>query len=317
MQNRVTKLLGIKYPIIQGGMVYIGKPPLSTAVSEAGGLGTIAAGGLTLEQFAQEIDRAKELTKNPFGANIPLVIENVPEYIRIAIEKQVPVVILSAGKPDKYIPALKGNGIKVMQVVPNVSMARKVEMAGVDAVIAEGFEGGGHMGHDELTTMVLIPQVVDAVKIPVIAAGGIADTRGFVAAMALGAEGVQLGTAFAASLESPAHENFKNAIYQADDKATVVTGRSMGMLVRDIKNDFTAQVLELERKGASREELLEFIGTGRAPRALLDGDMTGGSAMSGQIAGMIAGPKSVKEIIDGMVGGAEGILDKLQMLRKI
>ncbi len=315
MKTRVTDILGTKYPIVQGGMVYISKAPLTTAVSEAGGLGTIAAGGLTVEQLRKEIEIARKLTNKPFGVNIPLLTEFAADLVQVTIDMLVPVVILSAGKPDKYIPLLKSKGIKVMQVVATVSMAKKVEEAGVDAVIAEGFEGGGHMGLDELTTMVLIPQVVDAVNIPVIAAGGIADSRGVVAALALGAEGVQIGTAFAVTEESPAHVDYKNAIIQAGDRATVVTGRSFSMMVRAIKNNFTRQILELEKKGASKEEILEYIGTGRSSGALLYGDMEEGSVMSGQIAGMIKDIKRVQDVIEEIICGMEKVIGKLQMIK--
>ena len=315
MQNRVTELLGIKYPILQGGMIHISRGPLAIAVSKAGGLGTIAAGGFTAEELAKEIDLVRRATDKPFGVNIPLLVESAPELVQVSIDKRVPVVILSAGKPDKYIPRLKSEGIKVMQVVANVFMAKKVEAAGVDAVIAEGFEGGGHMGADELTTMVLIPQVVDAVSIPVIAAGGIADARGFIAALALGAEGIQIGTAFAAAAESPAHENYKKAIINADDRATVITGRSMKELVRDIKNKFTEQTLELEKNGATKEELLKFIGSGRSYAALMKGDIENGSAMSGQIAGMITEIKSVQDIFDEIFIGMEKVKGRLQAIK--
>lgn len=313
MSNRVCDLLGIEYPIVMGGMIWIGSAPFAAAVSNAGALGMLAAGHLSPDELRQEIRKARELTGRPFGVNMPLLVPWSADWVAVAIEERVRAVFTSAGNPRRFTPTLKQAGIAVVHVVSTVRMASKAEEAGVDAVVAEGFEAGGHNSFEELSTMVLVPQVVDAVNVPVIAAGGIADARGFVAALALGAEGIQMGTRFAATVESTAHPNFKQAILAAGDTDTVITGRRVGP-VRVIKNKLASEVLEMEAKGSSEGELLTFIGPGRSKMAMVDGDVENGSAMSGQIAGMIREMVTVKEVVDAIVSGAPAISQRVAEL---
>lgn len=305
-KNRICELLGIKYPILQGGMVWISSRELGAAVCNAGGLGVIR-GTVSRQHVLEEIKGMRELTDKPFGINVPLIDPMSEEVLKLIAEVKVEVVITSAGNPGKNTKWLKAAGIRVLHVVPSVRMAKKAAEAGVDAVIAEGYEAGGHNGVDEITTMALIPQVVDAVNIPVVAAGGIADARGMIAAFALGAEGVQLGTRFIATKECIAHPKAKEAILNAPDNSTVITGRSHAP-VRMIKNKLSELILQKEQTGASHEELLEFIGSGRTRAALIEGDVEDGSLMAGQIAGMIRDIKSVKEVIDDLVNGAGGVM---------
>lgn len=300
MKNRVCELLGIEYPIVMGGMVWIGKASFAAAVSNAGALGMVAAAHLSAEDLRQEIREVRALTQKPFGVNMPLLMPWAGDWIDVVIEERVPAVFTSAGNPQRYTQWLKDAGIAVVHVVSTARMASKAELAGVDAVVAEGFEAGGHNSFDELSTMVLVPQVVDAVKIPVIAAGGIADSRGFVAALALGAEAIQMGTRFLATVEATVHPNFKRAVLAAGETDTVVTGRRVGP-VRIIKNKLARQVLELEAQGVSDAELLAFLGHGRSKLASIDGDVENGSVMSGQIAGMIQELTTVKDLVDSII----------------
>ena len=298
MQTEVTKLLGIKYPIIQGGMAWVAEHHLAAAVSEAGGLGLIGAANAPAEWVREEIRKAKELTDKPFGVNIMLMSPYADDVAKVVAEEGVKVVTTGAGNPGKYLASWKEAGICVIPVVASVALAKMMERAGVDAVVAEGTESGGHIG--ETTTMVLVPQVVDAVKIPVNAAGGIADGRGIAAAFMLGAKGVQLGTRFVASKEAVVHQNYKDYIVKAKDIDTRVTGRSTGHPVRVLRNAVTKEYLELEKKGASFEEL-ESLTVGGLRRAVQEGDTKTGSLMSGQIAGMIRDIPTCQEIIDRLV----------------
>ena len=317
MKTRITEILGIEHPIILGGMVYISKAPLTVAVSKAGGLGTIAAGGMAPDELEKEIDKVIGLTDKPFGVNIPLLDKAADELIKITLKKDVRVIILSAGKPDKYIQRIKEAGKKILQVIPSAYAAKKVEQAGADAVIASGYEAGGHLGHDELTTLALIPQVVDAVSIPVVAAGGIADARGFIAALALGAEGIQLGTAFAAAQESPAHIHYKRALLAADDRSTTVIGRGYGTLIRTLHNDLSNKIEEMAKKGVPPDEIRNFIQAGRTKRALVDGEIEAGTPVCGQIVGLVKEISSAQEVMDALTTGQKDVLIRLQKLAKL
>jgi len=311
IKTRVTELLGIEYPIIQGGMAWVATHELAAAVSQAGGLGIIAAGNAPKEVIRNEIREVKKLTNKPFGVNIMLLSPFVDEVVDTVLEEGVSVVTTGAGNPGKYLERFKEKNIKVIPVVPSVALAKRMEKEGVDAVIVEGTESGGHIG--ELTTFALVPQVVDAVNIPVIAAGGIADARGFVAAFALGAEGVQMGTRFVLSTEAKVHENYKNLLLKAKDRDAIVTGRTTGHPVRVIKNKFTREFLELEKQNAPLEELDKF-GAGKLRLAVVEGDVEQGSVMSGQIAGLINDIKPCKEIIEGICSEAETVIKNLSKM---
>lgn len=311
MKTRITKLLNIEYPILQGGMAWVATHELAAAVSEAGGLGVIAAGNAPGEVIRDEIDRLKELTNKPFGVNIMLLSPFAEDIVDIVCEEGVPVVTTGAGNPGKYIEKFKQHGIKIIPVVPTVSLARRLEKLGVDALIVEGTEAGGHIG--ELTTLVLVPQVVDAVNIPVIAAGGIGDSRGFLAALSLGAEGVQLGTRFVCSTEARVHQNYKEKIIESKDRDALVTGRSTGHPVRVLKNKFTKEFLDLEKQGVDFETL-EKLGVGRLRKAVQEGDVDNGSLMAGQISGLINDVKSCKEIIEDMVFSTDKVRGRLSSL---
>ncbi len=311
IKTRVTELLGIEYPIIQGGMAWVATHELAAAVSEAGGLGIIAAGNAPKEVVRDEIRAVKKMTNKPFGVNIMLLSPFVDEVVDTVLEEGVPVVTTGAGNPGKYLERFKERNIKVIPVVPSVALAKRMEKEGVDAVIVEGTEAGGHIG--ELTTFALVPQVVDAVSIPVIAAGGIADARGFVAAFALGAEGVQMGTRFVLSTEAKVHENYKNMLLKAKDRDAIVTGRTTGHPVRVIKNKFTREFLELEKQNVPLEELDKF-GAGKLRLAVVEGDVEQGSVMSGQIAGLINDIKPCKEIIEGICSEAETVIQNLSKM---
>ena len=301
--NEICKLLNIKYPIFQGGMAWIGTAELASAVSNAGGLGIIGAGHMPPDILRAEIHKAKQWTDKPFGVNIMLMSPFVKEVMQVVVEEKLAVVTTGAGNPGEYIPALKEVGTKVIPVVASVALAKRLERIGVDAVIAEGTESGGHIG--DITTMALVPQVVDAVNIPVIAAGGIGDSRGIAAAFALGANGVQIGSRFVVSEECIAHENYKILVLKAKDRSTVVTGRSTGHPVRVISNKMTREYAELEANNATVEELEKF-GAGRLNMATHKGDVENGSVMIGQICGMFQEIKPVKTIIEDLVGGLEG-----------
>lgn len=305
METRVSKLLGIKYPVIQGGMAWVAEHHLAAAVSNAGGLGIIAAGGAPTEMVRQEIRELKKLTDKPFGVNIMLMNPNSSELAKMLVEEEVPVVTTGAGSPEPFMQMWKEAGMKVIPVVASVALARRMEKYGADAVVAEGAEAGGHIG--ELTTMVLVPQVVDAVNIPVIAAGGVADGRGMAAAMMLGAQGVQIGTRFVASKECICHENFKEKIIKAKDIDTVVTGRTTGHPIRVLRNQMSRQYLKMEKEGKTAEEL-EVLTLGSLRKAVVEGDLKGGSFMAGQSAGLVKEQQSCKDIIEDIVEKAQTLL---------
>lgn len=305
MKTKITELLGIEKPIIQGGMAWIATASLAAAVSNAGGCGLIAGGGAPADVIEQEIKKAKSLTDKPFGVNIMLMSPFAEDLIKLCIKERVAVVTTGAGNPAVYIPDLKAAGIKVIPVVPSVALAKRMERAGADAVVCEGMEAGGHIG--SLTTMTLVPQVVDAVSIPVIAAGGIADGRGMAAAFMLGAQGVQVGTRFLVAEECEIHENFKAAVIDAKDTGTVVTGTFTGHPVRTIKNKNARIMLDAEKNGATVEEF-EKLGSGSLRAAAKDGDEEKGSFMAGQIAGMITKQQPALEIIDDIINGAQKLL---------
>jgi enoyl-[acyl-carrier protein] reductase II len=308
LKSELCQLLNIKYPILQGGMAWVATAELAAAVSNAGGLGLMGAGHMPPDPLRAEIRKAKALTSKPFGVNIMLMSPFVREVMQVVVEERVPVITTGAGNPAEYIPALKEIGSKVIPVVASVALARRLERTGVDAIIAEGMESGGHVG--EITTMALVPQVVDAVNVPVIAAGGIGDSRGLVAAFALGAKGVQIGTRFVAAEECVAHQKYKEAVLKAKDRSTVVTGISTGHPVRIIDNKLAREYAELERKGAPPEEL-DRLGAGKLKAAARDGDMEYGSVMIGQVAGLIDSIKPVNEIMQEIVNGVPKIIAEL------
>lgn len=300
--NRVCELLGIEYPIIQGGMAWVATAELAAAVSNAGGLGLIAAGGAPSDVVREQIKKARTLTDKPFGVNVMLMSPFADEVMQVILEERPAVVATGAGNPGKYIEDLKSAGIKIMPVIASVAMAKRMEKAGADAIIAEGTEAGGHIG--ELTTMVLTPQVADAVSIPVISAGGYADSRGTRAAFALGADGIQVGTRFLCATECLAHENYKNAVLKAKDRDAVVTGRSTGAPVRALKNKLTKEYQRLEKEGASFDEI-EALGVGGLRRAFQEGDVEMGSLMAGQSAAMVNKIEPCADIIKDFFNGVE------------
>ena len=304
----LNKLLNIKYPIIQGAMANIATAEFAACVSQCGGLGIIATGSLSAEQTRIEIHKCKHLTNQPFGVNIMLMNPYASEIVDVIIEEGVPVVTTGAGNPGAYMAKFKEAGIKVFPVVPSVGLAKRMERAGADALIVEGGESGGHVG--EMTTMALVPQVVDAVNIPVIAAGGIADGRGMIAAFALGACGVQVGTCLLVADECPIHENYKEAVIKAKDTDTVVTGKSVNTPVRSLKNQMTREYLKLESHIESREEL-EKLTLGGLRKAVHDGDVKTGSVMMGQIAGMIQEKKPMQQILNEMMESTEAVYQSL------
>ncbi|MDD2533888.1 MAG: enoyl-[acyl-carrier-protein] reductase FabK [Eubacteriales bacterium] len=292
--NRLTQILGTEYPLIQGGMAWVANASLAAGVSNGGGLGLIAGGSMLPDMLREEIRKCRKLTDMPFGVNIMLMSPNAAALAQVVIEEQVAVVTTGAGSPGKYIDGWKAAGIKVIPVVASVANAKRVESFGADAVVAEGTEAGGHIG--DLTTMVLVPQIVDAVRIPVIAAGGIADGRGIAAAVMLGASGVQVGTRFLVCDECTIHDNYKNMVIDARDIDTLVTGRSGGHPVRSLKNKLTRRLLDLEKNGASFEEL-EEITVGSLRRAVQEGNLEEGSFMAGQSAGLVKKRQTAREII--------------------
>jgi enoyl-[acyl-carrier protein] reductase II len=301
----ICSLLGISYPIIQGGMAWIADSSLASAVSNAGGLGIIGAGNNTPENVRKEIKRAKELTDKPFGVNIMLLSENAEEVAKIVCEEGVKVVTTGAGNPGKYMEMWKQHGVVVIPVVASVALAKRMERSGADMVIAEGCEAGGHIG--ELTTMTLVPQIADAVNIPVIAAGGIGDGRGMAAAFMLGAKGVQVGTRFLVANECTVHENYKKKVIDAKDIDSVVTARSTGHPVRVLRNKLSREFVTLEKQYASLEEI-EKLGSGALRKAVVEGDVDTGSVMAGQIAALIKKQESCEEIILDLVNGAEKVI---------
>lgn len=304
MKKDICSILGIKYPIFQGGMAWVSESTLVAAVSNAGGLGIIAGANAPANYIREQIRKTKELTDKPFGLNIMLLSENADELAEMAIEEGVKVITTGAGNPGKYMEKWKNANITVIPVVASVALAKRMERCGADAVIAEGCESGGHVG--KLTTMALLPQVVDAVDIPVIGAGGIGDGRGIAAAFVLGASGVQVGTIFLASEECQIHENYKNAVIKSKDIDTVVTGRCTGHPVQVLKNKLAKEYLKLENGNADLEKL-EELGKGALKKAVVDGDVDNGSLMAGQISGMVKKIQSVKDIIEEMFNEYEDI----------
>ena len=307
LKTELCDLLEIEKPIIQGGMAWVATGELAAAVSSSGGLGIIGAGNAPADVIEKEIEKVKELTDKPFGLNIMLLSPFADDIIELAIEKKVPVITTGAGNPGKHVKRFQDVGSIVIPVVPSVALARRMERLDVDAVIVEGTEAGGHIG--ELITMALVPQVVDAVDIPVIAAGGVADGRGLAAVLALGAKGVQIGTRFACSEESTASMEFKKAIVGARDRDAVVTGRSTGHPVRNLKNKLTKELDQLESQGVDPKKI-EEIGSGKLRDAVIDGDVKEGSVMAGQISGMISEIKSVKEIIEEILVHTENTIKR-------
>jgi len=316
-KTRICHLLGIEYPIIQGAMAWVAGAELAAAVSNAGGLGVISPNaGKALnvdwvENLHSQIRKASSLTDKPFGVNLPLRVRKVKELIDVVIQQRVSVVVTSVGDPVSYTYYLKDAGIKVLHLVASVKHATRAEACGVDAVIAEGYEAGGHSGFDELSTFVLVPQVVDAVKIPVVAAGGIADARGFIAALALGAEGIQMGTRFLASQECIAHQKAKEAVVKASDTDTVITCRKLGPR-RTLRNELTARLTEMESAGASAHDIEAFLGTGRARKGEIDGDLVDGEVYCGAIAGMITEVVSAGEIVQSIIRDSEVVMTRLK-----
>jgi enoyl-[acyl-carrier protein] reductase II len=308
LKTRLCEILGIEYPILQGGMAWIADAELAAAVSNAGALGIIAGGSRSAQELREEIRKCKELTDRPFGVNIMLMMPNAEEIIKVCLEEEVPVVTTGAGNPGKYIPAFKEKGIKVIPVVASDALAKRMERIGVDAVIAEGMEAGGHIG--KLTTMVLIPSIVRAVKIPVIAAGGIALGEQAAAAFALGAEGIQVGTRFLAAKECNVHPKYKEKILKARFNQVTVTGITTGHPVRLIENKLTRKFAELEFYGAPKEEL-EELGRGRLRLAAEQGDVEWGSVMAGQVVGYVNKEETAQEIIQDIMEGAERTLKSL------
>jgi len=311
-KTEICELFGIKYPIILGGMLWIGRADLVAAVSEAGGLGLMGAGGMQIDEIASEIELIKEKTGKPFGVNIPLVRPDSKEMINTAIEKGASVIATSAGSPEKFTRMIRNKGCRVIHVVANLKFAKKSAEAGVDAVAAEGYEAGGHNGRDEITTMALIPQIAKKVNVPVIAAGGISDGRGFVAALALGAKGVQMGTRFLATYEAAAHEKYKATVIGMGDSDTCITGRTTIGPTRAIKNKLTEMIITAEKDGASPEKLFELIGEGRSVMACIEGNCEDGSMYCGQIGGNIKKLKSAGQVVEDIILEAKTVVTSLQ-----
>ncbi len=305
MKTEITELLGIQYPIIQGGMAWVAERHLAAAVSNAGGLGLIGAANAPAEWVREQIREAKKMTDKPFGVNIMLMSPYADEVAKIVAEEHVKVVTTGAGNPEKYMDMWKEAGIKVIPVVASVALAKRMERCGADAVVAEGCEAGGHIG--ESTTMALVPQVADAVKIPVIAAGGIADGRGIAAAFMLGAKGVQMGTHFVVTDECIVHDSYKEKILKASDIDTRVTGRSTGHPVRALRNETTRKYLDMEKAGASFEEL-ENLTLGGLRKAVVDGDVRNGSVMAGQSAGMVKERMSCRQLIEKLAEETDALM---------
>ena len=307
MKTRITELLGIEYPIIQGGMAWVAESHLAAAVSAAGGLGLIGGANAPAEVIRNYIREVKAVTDKPFGVNVMLMSPYADEVAKVIVEEGVKVVTTGAGNPEKYMEMGKAAGIKVIPVVASVALAKRMERYGADAVVAEGTESGGHIG--EATTMTLVPQVVDAVSIPVIAAGGIGDGRGIAAAFMLGAEAVQMGTRFLVAKECTVHQNYKDRVLKAKDIDSTVTGRTHGHRVRCLRNQMTREYVKLENEGKSFEEL-EYLTLGTLRKAVQEGDVTNGTVMAGQIAGMVSKEQTCKEMIDEMMAQAETLLGR-------
>lgn len=305
--NSICDMLGIKYPIFQGGMAWVANHAIAAAVSEAGGLGIIAAGNAPADWLREQIRACKKLTSKPFGVNIMLLSPYADEVAKVVAEEGVKVVTTGAGNPGKYMEIWKESGIKVIPVVPSVAIAKRMEKGGADAVVVEGCEAGGHIG--ELTTMVLVPQVVDAVSIPVIAAGGIGDGRGFAAALMLGAKGIQIGTRFLVAEECQIHEAYKERVLKATDIDTVVTARSTGHPVRSLRNHLTREYVQLEKQGADLKAI-EQLGSGALYRAVVEGDVVKGAVMAGQIAGLIKKRQKAAEIIQELMQELQEVIEQ-------
>lgn len=300
MNNRVTRLFNIKYPVVQAGMIWCSGWELASAVSNAGGLGLIGSGSMYPDVLREQIRKCKAATSSPFGVNVPLLYPDIDKHMEIIMEEGVKVVFTSAGNPKTWTPVLKEKGITVVHVIANVKFAKKCEEAGVDAIVAEGFEAGGHNGREETTTLCLLPMVRQAVNLPLIAAGGIGTGRAMLAAMALGAEGVQIGSRFIASPESSAHINFKNRVINSSEGDTVLTLKQLTP-VRLIRNRFYEQVREAEARGAGPDELKELLGRGRAKKGMFEGDLDEGELEVGQVSGLIKEIKPAGEILEEIV----------------
>jgi enoyl-[acyl-carrier protein] reductase II len=309
--DTIKRLFNIKYPIVQGGMIWCSGWELASAVSNAGGLGLLGSGSMYPDILREQIKKCKQATNNPFGVNVPLLYPNIEEHIKIIIEEGVKIVFTSAGNPKTWTNHLKSHGITVVHVVSNVKFATKCQEAGVDAIVAEGFEAGGHNGREETTTLVLIPQVKKAITIPLIAAGGISSGKAMAAAFALGAEGVQIGSRFVTTQESSAHINFKNAIVEAKEGDTRLSLKQLTP-VRLLKNSFSEKVSELEKKGASVEELSNLLGRGRAKKGMFEGDLVEGELEIGQVSGAIDKIETVKEVVDEIVTEYNLVIKKLE-----
>ncbi|CAM1364298.1 Putative dioxygenase, related to 2-nitropropane dioxygenase [Tenacibaculum litoreum] len=308
MQNRITKLFNIQYPIVQGGMIWVSGWKLASAVSNAGGLGLIGAGSMYPEVLREHIQKCKKATDKPFGVNVPMLYPDIKKIMDIIVEEGVKIVFTSAGNPKTWTSFLKEKGITVVHVVSSVKFALKAEAAGVDAVVCEGFEAGGHNGREETTTFTLIPMVKEQVKIPVIAAGGIGSGRGMLAAMVLGADGVQIGSRFAATVESSAHDNFKKTIVEVKDGGTQLTLKELAP-VRLVKNKFFQEVQELYQQNPTIEELKELLGRARAKRGMFEGNLDDGELEIGQVAGLIHEIKPAQEVL-------EAIIEEYQQVKK-
>lgn len=308
-KTKITELLNIEYPIIQAGMVWVSGWKLASAVSNSGGLGLIGSGSMKPDLLREHIQKCKSATNKPFGVNIPLLRKDSDELVNVCLEEGVKIFFTSAGNPKTFTAKLKGKGCKVIHVVANLKYALKAQESGCDAVVGEGVEAGGHNGADQLTTFVLIPQLVDALKIPVIAAGGIADGRGILAALALGAQGVQIGTRFAATVESSAHDNYKRRIIEAKDNDTVLAFRKIG-LVRMLKNDFAFRALKAEDECWNEIKLKEFLGSKRERAGIFEGDEIDGEMEAGQVAGLIKDIPTVKELMERLINEYTRSLNK-------
>ncbi len=305
IKTKLTDLLGVEYPIIQGGMAWVAEAKLAAAVSNAGGVGLIAGGTAPVDYIKEQIEMAKSLTDKPFGLNIMMMSPNAADLAQLAIDEKIAVITTGAGNPGKYIEAWKNAGIKVIPVIPSVGLAKRMERAGADAIIAEGTEAGGHIG--EISTMCIVPQVVDAVDIPVLAAGGIADGRGLAAVFMLGASGVQIGTRFLVAEECQVHENYTQMVLGAKDTDSAVTGRFTGHPVRSIRNRLTKKLINFERDGGTPEEF-EQISVGSLRKAAVEGDLKEGSFMAGQVSGLVHKIEPAKDIVESMFSEAEEIM---------
>ena len=316
MKTKITELFGIEYPIVQGGMIWAAGHELAAAVSEAGGLGLLGSGSMYPEELREEIEKTRHLTSKSFGVNVPLLHPGVEEIIAVVREENVRIIFTSAGNPWRFTEILRQDGIKVAHVVPSVKFALKAQAAGVDAIVAEGTEAGGHNGFEEITTFCLIPQVVDAVSVPVIAAGGVADGRGLMAALALGAEGVQVGTRFALTKESAAHPNYKKVGLGAGEADTLLFGRKVGP-IRAFKNEYARGIYEAEFAGAPPEKIRELIGEKRAKLGIREGDVKEGDLEMGQIAALIEDLPSAAEVVQEMMADAAQILGRVNELSSV